>query len=197
MIVCSYVRNSLAGRIGCAELVACSPGISLPLGSERGLKRGATLCPSSHPVLVESSAFGKGDRAMKVIGNLDEHTDGCWPALDPVSCHRGRGPFVFGTRPNLFQGCLPARRGGYPNRRGTQILPGQIHQGRAPSPTCPHRGHLKTGGRTFPSERMRCSIASSSSPPPFPETMFCARYQRASLLHSNPAPDQGNLTKSP
>src|ERR1039457_543369 len=104
MIVCSYVRNSLAGRIGCAELVACSPGISLPLGSERGLKRGATLCPSSHPVLVESSAFGKGDRAMKVIGNLDEHTDGCWPALDPVSCHRGRG-LLFSVRgPTFFKG---------------------------------------------------------------------------------------------
>src|ERR1035437_89560 len=140
MIVCSYVRNSLAGRIGCAELVACSPGISLPLGSERGLKRGATLCPSSHPVLVESSAFGKGDRPMKVIGNLDEHTDGCWSALDPVSCHRGRGPFIFGTRPNLFQGCLPARRGRYRTRRATRSWPGQLHEARR------LRRHVRTAG---------------------------------------------------
>src|ERR1017187_3890945 len=140
MIVCFYVRNSLAGRIGCAELVACSPGISLPLGSERGLKRGATLCPSSHPVLVESSAFGKGDHAMKVIGNLDEHTDGCWPALDPVSCHRGRGPFVFGTRPNLFQGCLPARRARQRTGRATRSWPGQLHEARR------LRRHVRTAG---------------------------------------------------
>jgi len=54
-------------------------------------------------------------------------------------------------------------RGAMPNLPTDKIIARTVTSGSAASPTCPHRGHLITGGRMWRSARIPCSIASSSS----------------------------------
>ena|ERR1035438_18740 len=62
-----------------------------------------------------------------------------------------------------FPSVLTCSAGAILNRPSDKIMARTVTSASVTSPTCPHRGHLITGGRMWHSARIQCSMVSSSS----------------------------------